>query len=329
MLARRWICRLLPLALIIVAFASLEIAARVAIMYRYGSANFQLQETLNYAPFLVTADDYPVIQFPPKQAGVTRIMIIGSSTARHIPVAVWEQALGGLAGSRVEVCNAAQGGYTSTQELLYFLLYGIDAKPDYVISLDGINDIVGLTKSGSPGIPYLNLSIERALNQPGVFWIERLFRQSQLVNAVRKISERRQEIATQSNAAANAEMTAIYRANMEKIAILCSGIGATHVCVLQPFIHLRRNAPPVERTLSNNYLYRKDYMSEQMVCLREAMRSCSLPRPAIYIDAIDAFDNAAGISCFLDEAHLTNDGAKLLMRAIRGRIAAPAAAEGK
>jgi hypothetical protein len=319
-LARRWVRRLFPLALIVVVFAGLELAARLAIWYRYGSPDFQIPENLDYAPFLITVDANPVFKFPPKTDGVTRVMIIGSSTARQIPLAIWQEVLAGRPGSRVEVLNTSQGGFSSTQELLFFLLYGLDAKPDYVISLDGLNDIIDLTKSGRAGIPYHNLAIERALHRPGLFWAERVFRRSQLVNAVRKLLERRLEVAMQSDAAANAEMTAIYRANMEKIAVLCSGIGAKYISVLQPYVYLRRDPPEVERTLGRNYLYRKAYMIERMNRLREAMRSASLSPPAVFLDATDVFDGAGELRCFRDEAHLTEAGARLLVRAIGDRI---------
>jgi hypothetical protein len=327
--ARRWVRRLFPIALIIVAFALLEGAARLAIWLRYGSPDWRIQETLEYAPFVLTSRRDFIYEYPPKRAGVTRMIVIGSSTAALIPPEIWKDVFIESDKSKIEVINFAQGSYMSTQELLLFTLYGIQTKPDYVITLDGINDITGLTKTGRPGIPYVNNDIERALNKPGLFFLERLFRRSQLINAVRKIGERRLEVAIQSDSLANSEMTELYRSNIEKVAAICRGIGAQHIAILQPYIHLRRNAPLSEKALSKNYLYRKEYMMTEMQKLRQEMKSCRLAPPATYLDATDVFDAFPEIRCFRDEAHLTSEGAKLLMKAIRGRIVPSPIAEHK
>ena len=307
---------LAPLAVLIALFALGEAAARAAIQLRYGNPSQALQETLDYAPYLISLSA-PIPTAPPKQRGVFRVLVLGSSTAGGIPAEIIAGAFEPVLGRRVEVLNYAQPGHCTQQELVMYALYGMQVQPDLVMTLDGINDVVALTKSGRPGIPYEDLLIEQAMNDPQGFFLARLFRSSQLVNSMRKLLERKREVAIQSDAEAAREMVRLYRTNIEKLASITTGVGARYIAVLQPYLHLRQNAPASERRLAANYEYRRTYMIQMMRRLGAALREARFPTSARFVDATSAFD-ASGDTCFLDEAHLTTQAQTVLLRLVSG-----------
>lgn len=315
---RAFLVPLAPLAALIMLFAFGEGAARLMIYVRYGDSNRAIQETLGYAPYLISlADRIPAAS--PKRPDTFRVLLLGSSTARGIPDATIAAAFEPIVRRRVEVLNYAQAGHCSQQELVMFALYGMDRHPDLVMTLDGINDIVALTKSGKAGVPYENEMIEQAMADPPGFALSRLFARSQLVNSFRKLGERRLELSIQSNAEAAGEVVSLYGANVEKFAEIANGIGARYVAVLQPYLHLRRNPPEAERTLGRNYEYRRRFLVDMMRRLETAGHEARLPATARFVDATAAFDGSAGI-CFNDEAHLTPAGQAALLTLVTTRI---------
>lgn len=91
-------------------------------------------------------------EFPSKKPdGVYRIIVLGGSAAWGIGAATYEQTFSGVMRARlnggdikagkIEVINAAQAGYNSTQELILLEEELLDYDPDFVIFFDGYNDI--------------------------------------------------------------------------------------------------------------------------------------------------------------------------------------------
>ncbi|MCX6545096.1 MAG: SGNH/GDSL hydrolase family protein [Acidobacteria bacterium] len=318
---QKWVDRLIPLAAIAFLFLLGESAARVAIWWQYGSANHANQEQLNYAPFLITAGDEATYAYRPRREGVPRVLWCGSSTAQQFTREELEAAFERLFGRKVEVLNLSQGGYNSSQELVQLSLYGMQLQPDLIVTLDGINDIIGVTKTGKPGIPYLNIAIEQALTNPTTFWVTRLLATSQLVNTARKIAERRREVAVGLDHALIDSTVALYRSNITKISLLARGIGARHVAVLQPYLYLRQGPPTAEQSVSKNWAYRKQFMPGAMKQLNGALESVQWPDNASYINGLTAFDESAGIICFRDEAHLEPEGRRILLQRIVHELA--------
>jgi lysophospholipase L1-like esterase len=329
-LPSKWTSRLLPLAVAIVLVSFCEGSARLAIWWTYGSSNHQIQETLNYAPFLITAGRESAYSFRPRRPGQARVLWCGSSTAEQFTPEELTEAFGSILGRDAEVINIAQGGYNSTQGLVLLTLYGMQLRPDVIVTLDGINDIVSLTKTSQPGIPYLNLTIEQALTNPTAFWLNRMFASSQFLNALRKIGERQREVAVQSDKALIAQAVELYRLNVVKIACIANGIGAKDIAILQPYLHLRQRRPVRELDLSKTWEYRRTFMSTAMTHLNDAIRSSALPSNARYINGLAAFDESDGTVCFRDEAHLTPAGRRILLRRVISELrdGAPLAGDG-
>lgn len=310
-----------PLAVAVLIFALGEGAARIAVWWQYGTAGHQLQESLDYTPFLISGSpDLPARVPAAAKGDAARVLWIGSSTAEQFPRAELEQAFAGALGRRVEVVNLGQGSYNSTQELVLLTLYGLQCQPDIIVTLDGINDIVHATKTGKPGVPYQDLTIEQALNSPTRFWLARLFASSQLVNVVRKAWERRAEVSAQRDAALVDATVRTYRDNVLKMSILAKGIGAGHVAVLQPYLAARPQAPAGERALAQNYAYRTDFMTTVMRRFDRALSAAALPDNGVYVNGLSVFDNQPDTLCFSDEAHLTPDGRRLLLGRIIARL---------
>ena len=61
-------------------------------------------------------------------------------------------------------------------------------------------DIVAMTKGLPPGIPYTDAYVQMAMNHPFLNAIVAVAQHSQFVNALRKLKERREEKALQSDA---------------------------------------------------------------------------------------------------------------------------------
>src|SRR5579863_189502 len=73
-----------------------------------------------------------------------RVICFGGSTTYdmvHDEEHTWPGILQRMLGPKYEVINAAQNGATSADTLINLELLHIDLRPDYVLVLDGINDL--------------------------------------------------------------------------------------------------------------------------------------------------------------------------------------------
>ncbi len=148
------------------AVLGMEAAARVALFFTRGSSTVGLPERtlyLEYRPFVMFGDDWDTALNPsryPRAAGDQRkyrILLVGGSTAAGFPTKVLEEAFAQkFKGRRFEVINAAHGGYNARQELIVVSLWGLNLKPDMVISLDGANDLVHRLRMRRAGTFYFD-----------------------------------------------------------------------------------------------------------------------------------------------------------------------------
>ena len=307
---------LTPLALLVFLFAVGEGAARLAIYIRYGDADRGTAERLDYAPYLMSLGMPQVLEAPPpKQPGTYRVVLIGSSTALQFRTEELERAFEPLVGP-VEALNFAQPGYIINQELVMLALYGLQTAPDLVLSIDGVMDLVAMTKTGSPDAPYVSEQIDLAVHQPNAFALSRAFKGSQLVNAVRKLRERRLEIARQGDAELIDATIDNYVRGVTKMSLLARSVGAEHIAVLQPYLHLRETPPPTEVGLSGSYAYRRDFMGETLRRMERVLMQATRPAGALFVSGLPACDDAGDVQCFKDEAHLTEAGRSQLLAAV-------------
>jgi hypothetical protein len=319
---RAWMRAVAPLAIAIVVFAAGEAAARFAIWWLYGAADFGAAEPVDYAPYLMTVTRPDALEIPPREPGTFRVLVVGSSVAAAIEPDLVEEAFQPLVDRPVDVVNLGQGGHVVDQELVTMALYGLDADPDLVLTIDGLMDIVAVSQMGETGVPYVDDDIRAAVTTPSSYALGRLFDGSQLVNGLRKLRQRQDE----RNHLADPELQQAVAEHLADVipdfSVLASGTGAAHVAVLQPYLHLRTAPPPEEAYLGGRYLYRKEAMIDILDRSARALEQVDWPDHTLYIDARRVFDDDRGVVCFRDEAHLTADGRRLLLRHVADRVRA-------
>jgi len=298
---------LIPVMLLI---AVLEGGTRLLVWAFYGAGNFGMHWLFEYEPYLLTKTA-PIPQYVSPKGERYRVVLVGGSTAAQMPVNVLEDALKTITHRNVQVINLGQGGYIINQERIILLLYGIRLDPDLIISLDGMNDIVTASKVRKTGITYSNNFIEFAVNHPLLNGFVSVFRQSQFVNSINKVRERNLEKSVQKDTKLKNEIIRHTEEGLRSIAIIANGMDIPYVIVIQPYLHLRRNIPEVEKNLASNYTYRKDFMSEMIENLNGHLEKSAFPGKTYYIDATKAFDGSTS-QCFVDEVHLTNNGNEIL-----------------
>jgi hypothetical protein len=244
-----------------------------------------------------------------------RVVLIGGSTAALIDSGVIQHALRPLIQGDVEVINLARGGYISSQERIALVLYGIRLNPDVLVSLDGANDIVGMTKVSTPGIPYVNDAIALAVNHPVLNAFASILRYSQFVNALLKLKERRVERNVQTDVARTARTLEYYKESLAAISTIAKGLNIPHVMVLQPYLYLRPGMTDRERDLpdTRNYAYRTAFMVSMFGKMDSTLANTRFADNTTYVNGNRAFDASSG-EIFDDEVHLTENGKQRLMQ---------------
>jgi hypothetical protein len=315
---------LLALCSILLLIAFLEGVTRIAVLLAYGQQDKGFHHIFTYETFLVARTNERFrFTYAPK-VDHFRILILGGSTADNLSrmsPEFYARVFEKLTNKPLEVINFAQAGSISSQELVMLARYGLRVEPDLVIAIDGVNDIVGMTKGMPPGIPYTDAYVQLAMNHPFLNAVVTVAQRSQFVNALRKLKERREEKALQLNANAVSLAVAEYITNQSAMATVADGIGAKFVTVLQPYIHLRKTNTPNERALRamTNYAYRKKFMTDVLSSLSTQLSRRDRGPSAAFIDSTSFCDESTK-DCFVDEAHLTFHGNELLLLHIANEL---------
>lgn len=296
-------------ALALGVFATLcvlaECSTRAVVYLTYGSATRGMNWDFTYEPYLMHRSDERLHARYPAKSSRLRVLVIGGSTAAQIPNEFLENSLGRVLARDVEVINFAQPGYISSQELIAFALYGVKVNPDFVVSVDGINDIVEMTKTGQVGMPYANGVISSAVNHPLANVFLTIGRHSQFINVLNKLGERRREIEYQSDTQLTEATVDGYIQNLNAITALAHGLGAPHMRILQPYMPLRVNLTSEEENSAAKYKYRFGYVDR--VLNEMDARQATLPAGTAYSSTLHCFDTVEGRR-FVDEAHLVTQG---------------------
>jgi hypothetical protein len=313
---------------LVLTIALLEGAARLAVLLQYGQSDSGFYHIFKYEPFLGTrSNERFLATYPPKGSNY-RVLILGGSTADQLSSVsqeVYAKLFSRLTTRPVEVVNFAQAGAISSQEAIMLARYGLRLRPDLVIAIDGANDVVAMTKGATPGIPYTAGHVRFAIERPFSNAIVAVGRHSQFINVLRKLRERREEVARQSdNEAIDRVDRALgeYLANQSDMEAMARGVGAKFVTVLQPYIHLRRSNTENERALPamTNYAYRRDFMIKVLQRFRTALAQRERGATAFFIDSTYAFDGSS-VDCFRDEVHLRSAGMRLLLDHVVNELA--------
>lgn len=309
---------ILPTLLLIVM---VEGGTRLLIWALYGSSTHGMHWVFEYEPYLLTKTNkgHRMHQDVPPKGETYRIVLIGGSTAQEVPEKLFEEAFKANTDRDIEVINLAMGGHIINQERIMLLLYGVRYNPDLIITLDGMNDIVTSLKTGRPGITYSNGFIAFAVDHPIFNGVLSILRKSQFINAINKLRERNDEKSLQNNSALWDKTIDHIEEGLQSIGIIAKGMGIPHIAVLQPYVHLRENTLDIEKQLSSEFDYRKDFMNKTISKLNSRLRNLSSQPEVYYVDATSVCD-LSKLQCFRDEVHLTADGNKLLVAYIVNEV---------
>lgn len=304
---------LLALGSIIVVFGLLEVAARIYVARKYGKATFGMNWKFSYEPYLITrTDDRLEVAVPPKSEKF-RVLLIGGSTASLVPPQFLADAFTRTLNRDTEVVNLGQGGYILNQERIMLALHGIKLKPDLVITLDGNNDIMSTAKTGKPGLPYSDGFVRMAVEQPIANGLFGFLRESQFINCLNKLRERKYEKQIQGDTSLLDATIAHVGETQEAISVMSHGLGAPHVMVVQPYLHLRKTVRPEEKEIVDVFAYRADYTGKGIRGIYDHLVKTQAQHAGetYVIDGTKAFDASEAV-CFTDEAHLTEEGNRIL-----------------
>jgi lysophospholipase L1-like esterase len=194
------------------------------------------------------------------------------------------------------------------------------SEPDLLITLNGANDLVTASKTLRPGIAYADDFIRMGVEQPVLNGMLGLIRNSQFINCVNKLRERKVEGQAHGNDALLADTLDHCEDALRSMATIAKGLDIPHYMFLQPYIHLRKNLGEEERAMAEAYAYRGDYTTKGFEALRERLPQAEFPPNALFIDATTAFDTVDA-PCFIDEVHLTEAGNEALIAFMAQSIA--------
>lgn len=308
---------IIPITLIVVG---LEAAARVYVWKKYDDQNHGMNWKFMYEPYILTRTDDLLKEAVPPKGEKFRVLVIGGSTANLIPKAPLEAALTPVIGKEVEVINRAQGGYILNQERITFLLHGIQIEPDLLITLNGANDLVTASKTLRPGIAYANDFVQLGVERPIMNGMLGLIRNSQFINCVNKLRERRVEAKAHGNLELMTETVDHCEEALRSMAVMANGLDIPHYMFLQPYIHLRSNLQDDEKALAETSSYRGEYTAKGFQALHERLKSADFPANVRYVNAAPAFDSIQD-PCFVDEVHLNEKGNEALIAFMAKAIA--------
>ncbi len=302
---RRFLLRAFTLILVILM---IEGGTRLFLYFTRGSSTIGMaerQQYLLYKPFVMFGPDYDSKLSPslyPKKAGTYRILLLGSSTAEGFKNEILQNAFHKkFPRYQFEVINCSQGGYNARQELILLALWGVDLKPNMIITLDGNNDLDHRLRTKKAGTFYLNDDYELALTQPFLSPVAHLLRSSQFANMITRFKART-EIGSAEN---YKDAVPFYIASQASITGLAKGISAIHIAVLQPFVAFKEPLSSDEAGFTH-YKYREPVLKKLYGILHDGMVRLAKDSGMIYVDSRFIF-NGSKNTIFSDDVHLAGD----------------------
>ncbi|MGY8690628.1 MAG: hypothetical protein ACKVHP_23190, partial [Verrucomicrobiales bacterium] len=279
---------IIPMGIVV---AGLEGAARLYVWKKYGSQDHGMNWKFSYEPYILTRTDDRFYKEVPPKSDAFRVLVIGGSTASLIPSADLEKALEPVIGNKVEVINLAQGAYIMNQERITFLIHGVQVEPDLLITLNGANDLVTASKTLRPGIAYANDFVQLGVERPVLNGMLGVIRDSQFINCVNKLRERRVEGKAHGDEALMVKTIDHCEEALRSMAVMAKGLEIPHYMFLQPYIHLRTNLKDDEKALAVTSAHRGEYTAKGFRNLLERFHGASFPNNAHFVDATTAFDS--------------------------------------
>ena len=239
-------------------------------------------------------------------------MLVGGSTAAGFGEHILESALTeAYRGCRVDVINAASGGYNARQELIVASIWGPDLQPDMLLSLDGANDLTHRLRMTEAGTFFLNVGYESLFKRPLLSWLVHILRSSQFVYGVQRLGQRRSVGPIESYV----DAIPVFVSAQHSLNVLARGLSATRMMVLQPHMSFKRPLSDAEAGFTN-YAYREQVVKALYDLTHTELGALAASDDVLYLDARPIFDGM-GETVFSDDVHFVDDrGYEILARHI-------------
>lgn len=283
--------------------AVLEGGARIYIWHATGTSTAGLPEkkrNLQYQAFTMWGVDLDkkVSSYKPPTDNTYRIVIVGGSTARSFPSYILEAAFQQrYPENKFEVINLAYSGYNARQEVIVASIWGINLKPDMLLSITGGNDIRHRVHMEKAGTFYLDPAYRLILTRPFITPIVEILRNSQLKNGIERLMARKEMLPLTSYE----DAIPIFIDAQHSLNLLANGACIERIMVLQPFKPFKNPLSEKEASFTR-YEYRKNVVMELYNQANSSLESLAKTDGVMYLDGRNIYDNIED-TIFTDDVH--------------------------
>lgn len=271
----------------------------------------------------------------PKPPGVCRVLLLGGSVAWGFGATSDDTTIAGCLrrqlskqspGQRVEVVNAACPGHVTFQELMLYQAFAASLQPDWVVTVDGVNDfrdamLTGRTLVSEPFVQVLP-ALEMALNRRAYglrYGLNRMVQDCALLQAIQLAATTMRGHPPQPTHAEPSlveETVRAWRDNLAGLAALARQRGARCCFALQPFISTGRKPLSSEEVQLKRRL--ELHFRDALTCYDRYFGLARAKLPAlgaesgtVTCDLTDVFDGETG-TIFTDSCHFGDRGNELV-----------------
>ena len=293
---------LIVISLLVVA----EIITRISISFYIGNSSAGLnerQQNLNYQPFVMFGPNWKNFFYNyERDPNKFVVMIIGGSAAAGFPEKIFKKAIGSKIKKEVEIINTGTGGYNSKQSYIILSIWGSKIKPDLIICFDGGNDIIHSLITKESGSFYLNSTYKLYLTKPFLSPLIWLIQNSQLYNAIIRISARSKEY----NLNDYLEFIDDYVETQDNIINFSNLLEAKYIGILQPFSIFKTPLHEKEK-LNYRYQYRDEIVKKIYNITNQKLKKIYLEKKnSHYINGAELFiEDSRWI--FSDDVHFVDN----------------------
>ena len=265
-----------------------------------------------------------------KPPGRVRIVLLGgsvvwgtgaSSDAQTISAHLERRLNAGGSGRRFEVINAGDSGYVTAQEFITFWDRVLVLQPDWVITLDGYNDLYAGLTNRTAGYPQEFSALKEKLElrggvDYGLAMLRRLLQRSALLRMLadtpRRVALRRTMDAEGVPAlyADPGEVSCMYERNLRSVDVLARDAGVRTLFALQPMLgigtkQITEEEAAVLRDLNERVPGYTSYLRRTSDALSYALGHLRRERQARILNLMDAFNDIRD-RVFLDGCHFAD-----------------------
>ncbi|MFA5356731.1 MAG: SGNH/GDSL hydrolase family protein [Candidatus Omnitrophota bacterium] len=215
-------------------------------------------------------------------------------------------------GHSVVLYILASGGWTSNEEMAALRNYGLDIKPDIVVFVNGLNDLVIVKDAGSfpLRLQAINRTIYRPLNGSNTIRLIRSLKDYRaVINFYRRGIIRSSHPPLRPGGRSGVEN---YLANMAEAKKLAGAHGFKVIYILQPFILEKQRPSFLEKKILNVHSRRFHFweLREDFIRAREGLSSLSDGKTSFFYDCSNALSGERETT-FADIWHFSDRGHEL------------------